>query len=147
MAPSNHVISQNRGGIEAHTNSEVIAFSTINFNQGEAQIGAMSRTELEIFAQMKMVETNMYKSRFKELEKHCSLMQNDSNAKKHLETKCNHLQSSLDELKNLYEQKDKMHDGLQRTCSQFIQDLQRGPLDGAAWDYSLNGAGQSAYIR
>lgn len=139
--PSNHVVSQNRPAIETQPNGELIAFSTINFNQGEAQIGAMSRTELEIFAQMKTFETNMYKNRFKELEKHCSLLQNDSNVKKHFETKCINLQSSLDELTNLYEQQDKMHDGLKRACSQFIRDLQRGPLNGggAAWDHPFNG--------
>lgn len=82
---SNHVVSQNHPTIEIPSNSELNVFSPNTLNLNGIQFGEMSRTELELFAQMKMIESNSYKYHFKEMELQCNVLTTALNEMKKME--------------------------------------------------------------
>lgn len=82
------------------------------FNQIENQMRRMSRTELEIFTHSKIIESNKYKHHSQEIEK-----------------KCNVLQSSFDEMKQLYAETYKKHADLKQHCDRFFLNVQAHRTD------------------
>lgn len=104
---SNHAVSLKRDAVRSPPTAEI--------NQVEGEFQHMSRTELEIFAHMKIVEANEYKYHFHEMDK-----------------KCNILRTSLDKTRTLYSEMHKKYYELKEHCDRFFTEVQRTTGDGTS---------------